>query len=485
MRLLGQHFARSRCAYPDDALLIVFDLDGAVFDQHDPAGEALDDFFIMNGLARPQPAEHARPGVLDVIRWFQLQPRTSVGFTTRRRGQDRVNTLETLMRLGRNQRLDVNDDLVQTYEGEADGPAVEAKLHALGAFAAAGYRTFAVVESDPAVAEALTRAHPGDDLLVLRLREAASDAVGAMELAMEGRDFDPTTLITERDLPEEMALVWHGVNDEVNLLEFLDSSVSWAECDVRRDPAGRLVLRHDSFVQTPWKRSEQLLPLASTIETMVAHGRNVKLDLKEGSTLLPDVFRVLDACGLDDHRLWFNGYIELLGADGFGELRSRFPHAIVQCPIDCLGPLVLAAPIETMVMLRMLASWGICRFSVKWDPELTAPLLERLHDWGCPVNIYGVPDLAAFLRAALLLPRSLTADFNFPDWNYFGRGAGVRLQYLHGRRRSIRAADGDYANCSLMSEDGAYGGERGSIGNLRGLLKAPDARDVDRWACDA
>jgi hypothetical protein len=28
------------------------------------------------------------------------------------------------------------------------------------------------------------------------------------------------------------------------------------------------------------------------------------------------------------------------------------------------------------------------------------------------------------LEAALLLPASLTADFNFPDWNYFGRGSG-------------------------------------------------------------
>ena len=33
-----------------------------------------------------------------------------------------------------------------------------------------------------------------------------------------------------------------------------------------------------------------------------------------------------------------------------------------------------------------------------------------------------VPDLVAFLPAALLLPRSLAADLNFPQWHYFGRG---------------------------------------------------------------
>jgi hypothetical protein len=28
-----------------------------------------------------------------------------------------------------------------------------------------------------------------------------------------------------------------------------------------------------------------------------------------------------------------------------------------------------------------------------------------------------VPDLEGFLQAALLVPRSLTADFNFPGWH--------------------------------------------------------------------
>ena len=108
MRLLAQHFARIRHAHPSDELLIVFDLDGAVFDQRDAGREALDDFFSFNGLLRPQPAERVRPGVLDVIRWFQLQPCTSVGFTTRHRGEDRVNAVGTLMQLGRNQRVDVD-----------------------------------------------------------------------------------------------------------------------------------------------------------------------------------------------------------------------------------------------------------------------------------------------------------------------------------------------------------------------------------------
>jgi hypothetical protein len=29
----------------------------------------------------------------------------------------------------------------------------------------------------------------------------------------------------------------------------------------------------------------------------------------------------------------------------------------------------------------------------------------------------------------MLLPRSVTSDFNFPEWHYFGRGAGRGGRY--------------------------------------------------------
>ena len=37
---------------------------------------------------------------------------------------------------------------------------------------------------------------------------------------------------------------------------------------------------------------------------------------------------------------------------------------------------------------------------------------------------YNVPDLKSFLQAVLLMPRSITSDFNFPKWHYYGRGSG-------------------------------------------------------------
>ena len=56
-------------------------------------------------------------------------------------------------------------------------------------------------------------------------------------------------------------------------------------------------------------------------------------------------------------------------------------------------------------------------------------LVELLDSWSYDLNIYNVPDLTSFLKAALLLPRSITSDFNFPQWHYFGRGSGEEGRY--------------------------------------------------------
>lgn len=49
------------------------------------------------------------------------------------------------------------------------------------------------------------------------------------------------------------------------------------------------------------------------------------------------------------------------------------------------------------------------------------------------VNIYDVLDLESFLRAILLMPRSVTSDFNFPKWNYHGQGSGAVRQGIEYR----------------------------------------------------
>ena len=68
---------------------------------------------------------------------------------------------------------------------------------------------------------------------------------------VRGQRYDITSLVSERSLLEHVHFVWHGVNDAANLRQMLASEVHWGECDVRIDPIGRTVLRHDSFEATP------------------------------------------------------------------------------------------------------------------------------------------------------------------------------------------------------------------------------------------
>src|SRR6266508_6656205 len=197
MRRLAQHYGRSRRTHPDDRLLIVFDIDGTILDRrhmvrarlleydrvhntdhfrgleaaelnaHEtdvdrflatrdlpPAvrDEVLD--WCLRGDWRPEPAPaamYAYPGVLDVIRWFQLQRSSFVGLNTDRPARLRDETLRSLNSLGAGSRVRFESELLHmTDSGEGD-EVIASKLDGLDAFARAGYRTFAVVDDEPAV----------------------------------------------------------------------------------------------------------------------------------------------------------------------------------------------------------------------------------------------------------------------------------------------------------------------------------------------
>ena len=99
--------------------------------------------------------------------------------------------------------------------------------------------------------------------------------------------------------------------------------------------------------------------------------------------------------------------------DSARSLREH-PGAIVQCPIDWLTPLLWTAGDEAKRILDLITGWGVTRFSISWEREYLRRLLPQLHEWGHEVNIYAVPDLESFLEAVVLLPCSVTSDFNFP-----------------------------------------------------------------------
>ncbi|HZA00612.1 MAG TPA: hypothetical protein VE575_17765 [Acidimicrobiales bacterium] len=412
MRCLARHYAAVRAAHPQDQLLVVFDIDGTILDPHG--------------------APH--PDVMAVIRWFQIQPSTSVALNTGRPESRRHETLASLASVGRHHRVRFTPELVHMNPGEGDGGGAAGKIAGLRAFAAAGYRTVAVFDDEPDVIEAMAAANLGGEILFLHARTLAESRRPLPRGLPGGHRYDLRTLIAEGDLPDHVELVWHGVNDRANLRHFLASPVRWGECDVRRDPHGRVVLRHDPFDGSAASSGagtdgeERPLLAQELLRVADAGGKGIKLDIKHHD-VLDDLLALIGRLEFAGEDLWFNGRVDVLGEEGFRRLRRAWPATIVQCPIDAIAPLVVAEPDRARAGLDELASWGVNRFSLAWGSNPSATLLDHLDRWGYEVNLYAVETLDDFLRAVLLLPRSVTADFNFPEWHYFGRGAGRGGRY--------------------------------------------------------
>jgi hypothetical protein len=472
MRSLADHYAQMRQAHPGQPLLVVFDIDGTILDMRHMVCQVLLSYDRAHGTTyfvglspddidvhenqvegwlerralppvvrrhilrwyldkRWEPAavlEAHRPfqGVLEVIRWFQLQPDTYVGLDTGRPASLRTETLRSLNTLGAEYRVSFDDHLLRMNPGGWDDDVTGAKVDGLRSFQADGYVVVAVVDNEPANIEALAAVDDTGEILFLHARTLYESRRAATPRTVEGSDYELRSLIGESDLPQHIQLVWHGVNDDANLRQFLASPIRWGEVDLQLSTHGELLLQHDPLA--PTSGGHRRLRLADGLDAFRRYGKAVKLDLKHEDTIDP-ALALVAGCGLDDEDLWFNGRIDVLGEDGFRRIVAAHPGAVVQCPVDFLGPLAVAAPSQAKLLVEMLTGWGLDRFSVGWSNLHVRTLLDRFDAWGHDVNIYAVPDLEQFLRAALLLPRSITADFNFPEWHYFGRGSGHGGRY--------------------------------------------------------
>jgi hypothetical protein len=475
MRELAIHYEQLRRAYPTDDLCIVFDIDGTILDMRHLVVNALLSYDrehetnLFRGL-RPEdisvhesridrflasmvlPASvkdsvldwyaerlwssdailtgsHPFAGVLSVIRWFQLQPSTSVALNTGRPEELRELTLRSLNEVARHHRVLFENDLLWMNPRGWDH-VLESKVEGLNALRNRGHRIVAVIDNEPANIRAMAESDDSGEILFLHADTIFESQRESTPRTVTGKKYGLAGLVSEEDLRERVEFIWHGVNDEANLRQFLASGIRWTECDVRKDPVGRLVLRHDSFEETPWTRSEHSFLLKDCLSRLRANGRAVVLDIKEGGDVPARVLELLAPLDFDDADLCFLGSIETLGEEGMRLISKTRPGATLAFMADFVGPLLLAVPTLAAQVLETLSEWGVNRVAVDWrtTPQIL-DLLERFEEYGWDVNIHGVPDLEAFLEAALLLPRALTADFNFPDWHYYGRGSGQQSVY--------------------------------------------------------
>ncbi len=477
MRKLASYYKNMRDLYPEDRLTILFDIDGTILDMRYMILYVLKSFDqnhdshffetlrlgditvhenqvekLLTRLKIPVEtmkrvllwyeayrwsseavlAAH-RPfaGVMEVVRWFQMQHNTFVGLNTGRPEFLRERTLLCLNKLGEEYKVHFEDRLLymnpNTWEEDVANVKAGGVLH----FRKAGYRVFAMVDNEPENLDSISRVDPQQEILLLHANTVFLSKRRKLPAgAVSGKLYNITELIEPKALPRHIQFVWHGVNDEANLRHFLSSSIRWAECDLRMDPTGNeVILRHDSFEETPPDEEEGHLFLNDMLNLIKASDKSIKLDLKGNGVLVDKTLELIRVQRIDDRRVWFNCDVELLKEEGFRKLRKVCPSAIIQCPVDVLAPLLLSDPKKARKWVSMFRDWGINRFSIKWRTAHLRKILDQIDICGFEANIYDVPDLESFLKAVLIRPRSITSDFNFPEWHYFGRGSGENHQH--------------------------------------------------------
>ena len=477
MKKLAQHFEKMRSIYPGDRLIVLFDIDGTILDMrhmvlsvlssydqnHDsshfdglelsdidvhenhvesllsrmeiPAGKAKSILeWVTANLWTPENLLEAHlpfSGVMEVMRWLQIQPDTDVGLNTGRPEYMRAETLNSLNHLGKEYKVRFTDELLHMSPNEWEDSMEQPKVEGVRYYQDLGYRVVAFIDNEPDNLLAVSEAEGNSEIMLLHADTIFETTRKHLPTSsVSGNHYDLAQLIDEKSLPKNIQLVWHGLNDRANLLQFLASDVQWGEVDVRLDPSSdNLILRHDSFDRTPLQDHEELLTLDEVLSPLNELGRSINLDLKEGGPHISRIIALIGEYGFDDSRVWFNASVDSLGESDFRRFAKEFPASVVQCPIDFVAHAISAFPDDAKRTLDELKSWGINRFSLKWSTFNRREVIDQLSDWGFEINIYNVPDLESFLKAVLLLPTSVTSDFNFPQWHYFGHGSGENGEY--------------------------------------------------------
>ncbi len=251
MKALSDHYNCMREDYPDDRLMILFDIDGTIVDTRYMIHHSLKSFDQRHGTtcfndlqvtditfhekhidqwlekyeksklkrldviewckmyywSSPSMTASHRPfaGVLDVIRWFQIQPKTYVGLNTGRNESVRMETLRTLNRLGMEYGVTFGNSLLYMNSYPSDEKIISAKMEGISYFQQNGYRIFAFVDNEPENLLAAAAMDQDQEILLLHADTIFSSKRKHLPAgSISGSKYDLAELARENEL------VYHG-----------------------------------------------------------------------------------------------------------------------------------------------------------------------------------------------------------------------------------------------------------------------------------
>ena len=447
MRALATHYEAARQKFRNDRLLLLFDIDGTILDMRYTVQHLLKTYDAQYGTAHftdlqltdidfheddildglralgvPQPehrsivawysrhrwsnwalfeAHRPFPGVLEVIRWFQVQPDTFVGLNTGRPESTRAETLASLNRLGREFRVAFSSELLQMNGEGPHVPIADVKAAGVMSYRATGYRVVSVVDNEPENLQRIAEMDPEREVLLLHASTLFRYHRGQVpSRAVDGKVYDLTQLIPRRALPRHIQFVWGGLAADTALEDFLRSNVSWADLGTLDAAPGDAGPDH-------WR---------DVLARLKEEGRGARITLGADGSAVEEALAIVRDAGMDPRSLWFTAALQDLGNEGFRKLNRSFPGSIIECSIDFLAPLILSAPEQAEAILDTFTEWGINRFAFSRNlPDLKA-VLDSIEECGFDLTICGVAGLERFLQSVLLMPRAIVADFRFPQW---------------------------------------------------------------------
>jgi hypothetical protein len=248
MRKLGEHHERMRKRYGEEDLMVIFDIDDTILDLRHMVIHVLRSFdrhhdttfFARVGVDQIEaseaemgkiirqlsiPARDGRriaswfeehswsskvireahrpfPGVMEVIRWFQGQPKTAVGINTGRPESIRDDTLRSLNSAGRPHNVVFTHNLLFMNPSGWNKNIVPFKIAGIDYFQKKGFRVIAFVDNEPENLEAVSMNDRTGDILLLHADTVYTSLKDKMpRSAVSGRVYDIAEL--RRALPRD------------------------------------------------------------------------------------------------------------------------------------------------------------------------------------------------------------------------------------------------------------------------------------------
>ncbi|MGR9071484.1 MAG: hypothetical protein ACU833_00305 [Gammaproteobacteria bacterium] len=212
MNALSHHYQALRLRHPDERLLLVFGIDDVILDMRrmvldllrgydsnfstryftelssddinvhetrinclferlkiEPSDQDLICSWYYSECKNPRfLASHLPyPGVMSIIRWFQLQKNTSVALNSERSEEHRRETLLRLNRLGEAYKVCFDDQSLFMNRSGKNADIIGSKIEGIRYFKGLGYRIAAVVDNEPAILKAYFEQEDFKDILLL------------------------------------------------------------------------------------------------------------------------------------------------------------------------------------------------------------------------------------------------------------------------------------------------------------------------------